>query len=121
MILEKNKIHKVKHVVHGMNRNYIIFSPIEDVILPDDFFGNARSNSLYDISCHFVIRFDSNIVTRFDSHLVRRNKLPQTGIYQDCTILELNNKDIQEIKKVMEIIGHEYKYNRKLNTLISCS
>lgn len=120
MVLERDKVYKVRHNTFTNPigwTNYIIFSPIYDVIIPDDFFDKTVYQSIgpiRDISTHFTVCFDKNICVKYDDGI---NK-SVTGLNHDCEILDITNEDYPLIKEAMEKLGHGYKYNRKLNKLI---
>ena len=118
MFLEKDKVYKVRHNTFTNPIgwvNYIIFSPIYNVIIPDDFFDKTvYKSAIRDISTHFTVCFDKNIITKYDGGI----KKSVTGLRHDCEILDITNEDYPLIKEAMEKLGHGYKYNRKLNKLI---
>ena len=119
MILEQGKVYKVKHgrftpVQHGWV-DYIIFSPMHNIKLPDDYFSDEgifkRYGDKRDIDTIFTVCFNNNIVTK--------NEHSQTGLEVYDSILELTDNDLLMVKKAMEMLGHGYKYNRKLNKIVS--
>jgi len=120
MILESDKVYKVEHCTPFRKRKYIIFSPLKDIKVPDDYFGNNEFMPKYDnirhINTHFTICFDGSILTEFD--IVRDKPFqPQTGIDCACKLLPLCLKDLEEIRMTIKQMGHGYKYNRKLNKI----
>lgn len=109
MIFEKDKVYKVIHgdiFAPNLDRNYIIFSPLEDIDIEMD-------NYSIPIKTHFTVCFDKRIITKFD---IRPS---ETGFDSFCRKSELHTKqDIIDIKNAIIKLGHGYKYNRKLNKLI---
>lgn len=74
MVLEKNKVYKVVHnhiSVKKFKRNYVIFSPREDIVVEKSFLEN--------IPCLFVIGMDEktyvNCTTGFEPHWCEVEKL----------------------------------------------
>ena len=118
MTLEKDKVYKVKHVTYTCPigwTNIIIFSPIDDIEIPEGFFDTSLSNCIppiKGIKTHFTVCFDGFVATKY-------NLTPSvTGIDKRCRILDITNEDYPTIRGAIAKIGHGYKYNRKLNKLI---
>lgn len=125
MILEKDKIYKVKHgFVYGFPKNFIIFSPLDDIVLQDDFFkgrevGYCVSSRCRHINTHFTVRFDSKIETKFDLDRYGNPHHSSTGVDPSCELIEkFTNEDYNYIKQAMSILGGDYHYNRKLNKIV---
>jgi hypothetical protein len=117
MTLEKDKVYKVKHGNYfGLSRrNEIIFSPINDVEIPEGFFGEySNCAPIRSIDTHFTVCFDKTIRTKCD---IRGS---QTGLDRYCVILDITDEDYSLIRKVIERLGNGHKYNRKLNKIILC-
>lgn len=119
MILEKDKVYKVKHTSFTTNvdgwTNNIIFSPINDIEIPEGFFGEySNCAPIRNIDTHFTVCFDRKIVTKYDS------RPSETGLDRNCVILDITDEDYSCIRKVIEKLGDRYKYNRKLNKIILC-
>lgn len=116
MILRKNKIYKIIYPIDRVD-NFIIFSPIDDATVNCSRYGDNRVIcSREDIFAHFIITFHNEIMTRFDI-----KDWCSTSIFPRCCIKELKcDEDITsiEIKKMLEKLGHGYRYNRKTNELI---
>lgn len=114
MKLEKNKVYKVKHdrlmFEDNFPRDYIIFSPKKDVLIPDNFFTSTKWSYRNDKSfmTNFTVCFDGTILYKSAS----------TSVGTDCTFMPLKLEDYNDIKKAVELIGNGYLYNRKLNELI---
>ena len=118
MVLKKNKIYKIIHPdVTCFDTNFIIFSPIDDIVVSCDENEYGKSTSFIEkIKAHFIITFYNEIMTRFDI-----KDWCSTSIFPRCCIKELKcDEDITsiEIKKMLEKLGHGYRYNRKTNELI---
>ena len=110
MILEKDKVYKIKHKnIDTIGwRNYIICSPLTNVntdILP---WFSQRSGRYVEFSCHFIICFDGAIIYK--------SKTASSAFFESCKILPLNEKDLLEVKEAVKKMG--VKYNRKLNKLV---
>ena len=118
IVLEKDKVYKIEHpddrgdFLRLYDRNYIISSPINDVIVEDDYFSARKS--LYkhiNFRTHFTICLDGSITTNNGNYSA-------SGINPNCRILELMPSDLKDIKKAIDALQGKYKYNRKLNQLI---
>lgn len=119
MTLEKDKVYKVKHTSFITNvdnwTNNIIFSPINDIEIPEGFFGKYNVfPPIRDIKTHFTVCFDRKIVTKYDS------RPSETGLDHNCIMLKITDEDYSYIRKVIERLGYGHKYNRKLNKIILC-
>ena len=72
MILERDTIYKVKHIMFPTCRNwgnYVIFAPIYDIEVPDGFFdkdSNKEVIPVIGIQTHFTVCLDKTIHTRYD-------------------------------------------------------
>ena len=117
MILERDKIYKVKHSMFLCRNwtNYVIFAPIYDIKIPDGFFDKDNKNEVIpirDIKTHFTVCLDKSIITRYD----KRPSL--TGLDRFCDMLTIENEDYSIIREAITKLGHGYKYNRKLNKIV---
>ena len=118
MTLEKDKVYKVKHLLFRNPSewtNNIIFSPISDIEIPNNFFDKNCTDivsPIPDIDTHFTVCFDYKINTKYSL------KGSATGIDRNCLILDITNEDYPIIKEAIDELGHGYKYNRKLNKII---
>ena len=125
MILEKNKVYKIRHQLssgENYKRNYLIFAPREDVILGDDYFyGDTLTQWTYDRStkCFFTIFtccFDGDILTMKDG-------APPiscgAGIDRLCKFLPLTEYDYKDVRKALDKLGGKYLFNRKTNKLMT--
>ena len=113
MTLEKDKVYKVKHLSFTTNNyewtNNIIFSPINNIEIPEGFFSKyGVFPSIRDIKTHFTVCFDRRIVTKYDS------RPSETGLKHDCIMLKITDEDYPFIREAIERLGNGYKYNRKL-------
>lgn len=114
--LEKDKVYKVKSCIVNIIswRKYVIFSPLSDITIPEDFLGG----DIYDfprsltIKTHFTVCFDGSINTKYDL------KPSETGLHCRCSILDINPNDYNDIRKAINKLGHGYMYNRKLNKIV---
>lgn len=105
MTFEKDKVYKAIHIgVWGRKRDYIIFSPLDDIM-----FGEQHSITF---KTHFTVCFDGGIMTKYDSDIAK------TGFDSGCRLGKLNNKDYDDIKRAMRLLGNNHHYNRKLNKVI---
>ena len=118
MTLEKDKVYKVKHVTYTCPRgwtNIIIFSPIDDIEIPEGFFDTSLLNCIppiRGIKTHFTVCFDGFVATKYSS------RPSVTGIDKNCLILDITNEDYPTIRDAIAKIGNGCKYNRKLNKII---
>lgn len=114
MILEKDKVYKVRHdrtlFEDNFPRDYIIFSPKNNVFIPDDFFTSLKWSHHNDRSfkTNFTVCLDNTIICKDSS----------TSVGTDCAFLPLNLEDHDDIRKAVKLIGNGCLYNRKLNKLI---
>ena len=114
IVLEKDKVYKIEHPECSgdflpYDRNYIIFSPLNDIIVEDDYFSGKPSLFKHiNFRTHFTICLDGNIITEVGS----------SGIQTHCRILQLLPSDLKDIKRAINALKGKYKYNRKLNQLI---
>lgn len=114
MILEKDKVYKVKHdrslFEDDFPRDYIIFSPKNDVLIPDDFFTSLKWKRWDDRS------FKTNFTVCFDNTILYKGS--STSVGSDCAFLPLKLEDHDDIRKAVKLIGNGCLYNRKLNKLV---
>ena len=114
MILEKDKVYKVKHdrrmFEDDFPRDYIIFSPKKDVLIPDDFFTSVKFPYRNDRS------FKTNFTVCLDETILYKGSLTSVGT--DCAFLPLKLEDHDDIRKAVKLIGNGCLYNRKLNKLV---
>jgi len=122
IILEKDKVYKIKHnIINTINwRNYVIFSPLSNMTIPEDFLeGNLNNYPMsLTIYTHFTVRFDGSISTKYD---VGHNGVPcpsATGLNCCCSILDINPNDYNDIRNAINKLGDGYMYNRKLNKIV---
>ena len=119
MTIEKNKIYKIFHNIEYANepfsRDYLLVCPNKTYEIDDDFLGkkfplhtSLRNIKNIQIECLFIKCFDETII--FEN---------TTTLFEDCWTSPLTDKDIYEIKDIMEIMGGNYKYNRKLNQIVT--
>lgn len=115
MILEKDKVYKIRHDFRGYYpskwRNYIICSPIKDIDTENLkllSYLSTRMERYTPFDCHFVICFNGTAI----------GKDAQTSFYESCEVLPLDSKDLGDIRKVVTMLG--ITYNRKLNKLVLC-
>lgn len=110
MKLEKDKVYKVRHdrtlFEDDFQRDYIIFSPKKDVLIPDDFFTSGKFPRLF--KTNFTVCFDETILYKDSS----------TSVDTDCAFLPLKLEDHDDIRKAVKLIGNGCLYNRKLNKLV---
>lgn len=117
-ILEKDKVYKIEHpdnrgeYIDLYNRNYIISSPINDVMVEDDYFNKRPLYHHINFQTHFTICLDGRIIIN------KEGDYSASGINPNCRILELMPSDFKDIKKAIDALQGKYKYNRKLNQLI---
>ncbi len=113
MILEKDKIYKIdsfnQRIERQYDRTYIICSPKDDV----NTFGRR-------FDTHFTVCFSGRIIT----HGLKQDEddftIPSgSSISRDDTIEELNNQDYNDIRLAVGMLGGRYRYNRRLNKLMS--
>ena len=106
MKLEKDKVYKINHIgAIGMRtwtsqRTYIICSPIKDIEL-----GEEHTS----FKTHFTICFDGSIECDDKS---------SSGASLKSNLEELNDRDVEEIRNAINMLGENFKYNRKLHKLI---
>ena len=122
MSLEKNRVYKIFHgnstPLPGGCRRYIICSPKEDVkdenvkdgVLAYKDIVSGDYIHYLPFPCHFVVCFDGVIICDKDGDEC------QSGYYEDCTLGELDEKDLDEVKEAMYKLNT--KYNRKLNKVV---
>lgn len=114
MILEKDKVYKVRHdrrmFEADFPRDYIIFSPKKDVLIPDDFFTSVKFPYRNDRS------FKTNFTVCFNETILYKDS--STSVDTDCVFLSLKLEDHDDIRKAVKLIGNGCLYNRKLNKLI---
>jgi hypothetical protein len=119
MTIEKNKIYKIFHNIEYFGepfpRDYLLVCPNNTYEIDDDFLGKKfplhtllRNIKKIQIECLFIKCFDEAII--FED---------TTTLYEDCWTSPLIDKDIYEIKEIMEKMGGNYKYNRKLNQIVT--
>ena len=116
MILEKNKVYKVYHNPRSFEKQYprdfLLICPIKDIVFDDGFLKGDKSNSWYSskykqFECLFIICFDGGYVFNH-----------ATCVTEDCYIKPLNEDDLKDIRKVLDGMCGEYKFNRKLNMVV---
>jgi hypothetical protein len=115
MILEKDKIYKVKHLnVHFRRRNYIIFSPLENIVL------NGEIDDMIPMTfrTHFTICFDGSIITKNDVNAKGDSNASSTGMDKSCSMARLTNADYDDIRRALIKLGNNCHYNRKLNKIV---
>ena len=113
MILEKDKVYKIRHKgEHSLAylRDYIICSPKVDIdtenLTEFAYIPNRERYTHFD--CHFVVCFDGGIDASGNDC--------RSGFFESCKVTPLNDKDLEEIKEAVTKLG--MKYNRKLNKLV---
>lgn len=119
MILEKDKVYKIRHDFREYYcpskwRNYIICSPIKDIDTENlKLFSylSLRKERYTNFDCHFVVCFDGK-TTKTN----RKDKDSQTAFYESCEIMSLEEEDLNDVRKAVTMLG--VKYNRKLNKLV---
>ena len=123
MILEKGKVYKAKHIFVPRNyeRDYIIFSPLDDVMLADDYFTEYTMGMRYDsmnIFTLFTVCFSGGVIVASEAETLNPHGYSTTGIDRFSKLLPLTDKDYEDIRKVVDALGKGYKYNRKLNEIV---
>lgn len=123
MILEKGKVYKVKHLFAPgyYERDYIIFSPKEDVILADDYFTDYKSRlrcESMNIFTLFTVCFSGDVIVVSEAETRNPHGYSTTGIDRFIKIIPLTEKDYEDIRKVVDALGKGYKYNRRLNEIV---
>ena len=106
----KGKVYKIilKSRVEQYPRDYLIFSPESD--------NDISGKSYTAIKTLFTVALDGSILTKFDS------RPSEIGIEIEDNVEQLNKKqDFIDINNVMRKLGHDYKYNRKLEKIIDNS
>lgn len=122
MILEKDKVYKIRHEFWGNRhddwRDYIICSPINDIDTEKlrfcSRFHYPTMERYTPFDCHFVICFDGTVI----GEAAQTSFYPQTSFFESCEVLPLDSKDLGDIRKVVTMLG--IAYNRKLNKLVLC-
>lgn len=123
MILEKGKVYKVKHIFapRDYERDYIIFSPLDDVMLADDYFTDykfgLRCESM-NIFTLFTVCFSGEVLVASEAETLNPHGYSTTGIDRFIKIIPLIEKDYEDIRKVVDALGKGYKYNRRLNEIV---
>jgi hypothetical protein len=115
MKLEKDKVYKFRHYALcacAAYRDFIIFSPINDIEIPIGYFEGTSGMQIPAFQTHFTVCFDKSIATKYG---IRGS---QTAVTSNCRMLEIRNEDYNDIKSAIVKLGHGYKYNRKLNKII---
>lgn len=113
MILEKDKVYKIKHTdEHSLAylRNYIICSPKVDVDTEN------LTSVVYIPNRERYTQFDCNFIVCFDGYIDVGGNDCGSGFFESCKVMSLNDKDLEEIKEAVTKLGA--KYNRKLNKVI---
>lgn len=115
MILEKDKVYKIKHESQKDNhgwRTYIICSPMRSIDIDNlECIAYLSKRERYtQFKCHFVVCFDGSIMTD------RERKDSQTAFFESCEVMPLEEKDLNDVRKAVTMMGA--KYNRKLNKLV---
>lgn len=123
MKLEKGKVYKAKHVLvpRGYDRDYIIFSPLDDVMLADDYFTEFKMGIRYEsmnIFTLFTVCFSGDVLVASEAETRNPHGYSTTGIDRFLKLLPLTDKDYEDIRKVVDALGEGYKYNRKLNEIV---
>ena len=119
MVLEKYKIYKIHHNPEYFGqpfpRDYLLVCLSESYEIADDFLGkkfppNTPLGDIkyIEINYLFIKCFDGNVIGEENS----------TNLYEDCWLSPLTDKDISDIKEIMEKMEGNYKYNRKLNQIV---
>ena len=117
MVLEKDKVYKIKHEnqehhhVYGW-RTYIICSPMRSIDIDNlECIANLSKRERYtQFDCHFVVCFDGEIRTN------REGKDSETAFFESCEVIPLGEEDLNDVRKAVTMMGA--KYNRKLNKLV---
>lgn len=116
MILEKDKVYKVYHNPMGFGkpypRDFLLICPIKDIVFDDGFLKGDEFNSWHspkykEFECLFIVCFDGSYVFNH-----------ATCVTEDCHIEPLNEDDLKDIRKVLNDMSGEYKFNRKLNKVV---
>jgi len=123
MILEKGKVYKIKHIFAPCDyeRDYIIFSPLNDVMLADDYFTEykmgiqCRSMNIFTL---FTVCFSGEVRVVSEAETLNPHGYSTTGLDRFSKLLPLTVKDYEDIRKVVDALGEGYKYNRKLNEIV---
>ena len=109
MRLFKGKLYKCVHEYPSpyYERNYIIFSPLEDTIVNNTIFNLEKFPSVtarhgYTVLCSFLVGFDGKISSR---------KPLETGIYEDCHFVEIGLTERNEINEKKKTKKDKFKYN----------
>ena len=111
MVLEKDKVYKIRHDVVGYIREYVIVSPIANVDIENLKFAAHLSKGVErytQFDCHFVVCFDGLIMAN--------GKGCGSSFFETCKILPLEEKDLNDVRKAVTMLGA--KYNRKLNKVV---
>lgn len=114
MKLEKDKVYKFQHYQPYSAvkwRDFIIFSPINDIEVPRGYFEGTSGMQIV-FKTHFTVCFDKSIETKYGI------MGSQTAVTSKSRILEIRNEDYNDIRRAIVKLGHGYKYNRKLNKII---
>jgi hypothetical protein len=123
MILEKGKVYKIYHMFapQEYGRDYIIFSPLDDVMLADDYFTEynmgIRCESMK-IFTLFTVCFSGEVLVATEAETLNPHGYSTTGIDRFSKLIPLTDKDYDDIRKVVDALGEGYKYNRKLNEIV---
>jgi hypothetical protein len=124
MILEKGKVYKIKHYLFPddgeFQRDYIIFSPMEDIVLADDFFCEKNIWVKYEgrsIFTLFTVCLSGTVIVEAEKEERNPHGYSSTGFDRFCKLLPLTDNDYNDIRKAIEMLGGEYIYNRKLNEI----
>lgn len=115
MIIEKDRIYKVLHSDVPFRRDYIIFSPREDIDLGGEI---EEMNWPRQIFTHFTVCFDGAILTKYSTNEKGDSEPSSTGIDRRCRLEKLTNADYDDIKRAMRLLGNNHHYNRKLNKVV---
>jgi hypothetical protein len=123
MILEKGKVYKVHHIFapRDYDRDYIIFSPLDDVMLADDYFTEYKMGMRYEsmnIFTLFTVCFSGEVLVVSEAETRNPHGYSTTGIDRFLKLLPLTDKDYDDIRKALLLLGNGYKYNRKLNEIV---
>lgn len=119
MILEKDKVYKVYHSPKSFGtpypRYFLLICPIKDIVFDDGFLKGDEFNSWNPpkykrFVCLFIVCFDGSYVFN-----------QETCVVEDCHIEPLNEYDLKDIRKVLDGMHGDYKFNRKLNKVVRVS
>jgi DNA integrity scanning protein DisA with diadenylate cyclase activity len=117
MVLEKDKVYKIKHKSQEYNhvygwRTYIICSQMRSIDIDnlESFAYLSKRERYTQFDCHFVVCFDGEIRT------IREHKDSQTAFFESCEVMTLEEEDLNDVRKAVTMMGA--KYNRKLNKLV---